>query len=393
MLAGLIFATDDAHDRPDLLAATLPFGGATLIEFQARLMLTAGAGQLIIVVTRLTPELLGAVNRLGRRGIAVDIVRTAGEAIEKLHPLARVLVMADGLVTTDRIVGLLAGEGPDCLLVTSDADALPGLERVGADAIWAGMARVEARRIADVAAMPKEYDFESTLLRVTAQSGAEHLLLPTGPIRAGHGIERDSARLSALSAEVMTSLISGRAAWIDRHVIDPVARMILPLLARRTVPAVAVGGAAATVMLMGLALIAGGWFAAGMLLVVAATMGLATGSVLSWMRDEADLAAFLGGTIIGGAGLAALLLGLAITRAEGTGTGLVTALSLLAMAAMAERGSSARIRKRWWGSPAAYPVILVPFVLVGQPLIGLFVSAGYAAVSLAAVIEALRKKP
>ena len=32
MLAGLIFATEDAEDRPETLAATLPFCGSTLIE-------------------------------------------------------------------------------------------------------------------------------------------------------------------------------------------------------------------------------------------------------------------------------------------------------------------------------------------------------------------------
>ena len=93
MLAGLIFATDDADDRPDALAATLPFGGMTLIEYQARLLIAAGASQIIILVSRLTPELLGAVARIGKRGVTVDAVRHASEAAEKLHPLARVLML------------------------------------------------------------------------------------------------------------------------------------------------------------------------------------------------------------------------------------------------------------------------------------------------------------
>ena len=94
MLAGLLFAMHDADDRPNMLTATLPFGGVTLIEYQARLLIAAGASQIIIVVARLTPELLGAINRIGKRGIAVDTVRTAAEAAETLHPLARVLMLA-----------------------------------------------------------------------------------------------------------------------------------------------------------------------------------------------------------------------------------------------------------------------------------------------------------
>lgn len=104
MLAGLIFATEDADDRPGTLAATLPFGGLTLIEFQARLLVAAGASQIVLVIARLTPELLGAINRIGRRGASVDAVRTAAEAMEKLHPLSRVLVVADGVMTTGEVV-------------------------------------------------------------------------------------------------------------------------------------------------------------------------------------------------------------------------------------------------------------------------------------------------
>src|SRR3546814_8343509 len=97
MLAGLIFATDDADDRPDKLAATLPFGGGTLLEYQARLLIAAGAAQLLVAVTRLTPELIGAVNRIGGR-VPIDLVRSASEAAEKVHPPARIIVVADGLV-------------------------------------------------------------------------------------------------------------------------------------------------------------------------------------------------------------------------------------------------------------------------------------------------------
>ena len=69
MLAGLLFATHDADDRPGALTATLPFGGLTLIEYQARLLIAAGASQIVVIVARLTPELLGALgaDRAARR--------------------------------------------------------------------------------------------------------------------------------------------------------------------------------------------------------------------------------------------------------------------------------------------------------------------------------------
>ena len=166
MLAGLLFAIHDADDRPDRLAATLPFSGVTLIEYQARLLIAAGVSQIIIVVARMTPELLGAINRIGRRGVSVDTVRSAMEAGEKLHPLAPVLMLGDGLVTTDAIVKAMAVEDGDCLLVVPESDAGPGFERVGGQMAWAGVARLSSSRIAEVAGLPQDYDLRSEERRV-----------------------------------------------------------------------------------------------------------------------------------------------------------------------------------------------------------------------------------
>lgn len=393
MLAGLIFATADANDRPDQLAATLPFGGATLLEFQARLLIAAGAAQLLVVVARLTPELIGAVNRITRRGLSVDIVRTAAEAEDKLHPLARVLVVADGLVTAEPVIELLSGEGGDTLLVTTDEHALPGLERVGVNAIWAGLARVEVQRIADVAAMPRDYDFQSALLRVAAQSGAAQLALPLGAVRAGHGVEHDAARLRDRNDAVLAGHVSNRISWVERRIVAPVVRRLLPIIMARRISSALIGGGAAAVLAAGLGLIGWGWPVAGWPLLLVALLGLSCGAVLSWMRDDQRFAQVQRAAVGAGAAAAVLLLGLSISRAEGTATAIVVALMLVIAAALVERGASDAIRQGWWSKPVAFPVVLLPFVLLAMPLTGLSLAAGYAALSLAAVIEALREKP
>lgn len=393
MLAGLIFATADANDRPDQLAATLPFGGGTLLEFQARLLIAAGASQLLVVVARLTPELIGAVNRITRRGLSVDIVRTAVEAEDKLHPLARVLVVADGLVTAEPVIELMSGEGGDTLLVTTDDNALPGLERVGVNAIWAGLARVEVQRIADVAAMPRDYDFQSTLLRVVAQSGAAQLALPIGAVRAGHGVERDAARLRDRNDAVLVGHVSNRISWVERLVVAPVVRRVLPLIMARQISSALVGGASAGLMIGGLGLVGWGWPVAGWPLLLLAKLGLSSGAVLAWMRDDQQSARLQRAAIAGGSAAAVLLLGASIARAEGTATALVIAAALIVSAGLVERGTSDRIRRGWWSKPIAHPVILFPFVLIGLPLAGLALALAYATLSLAAVIEALREKP
>ena len=224
MMAGLIFATDDAVDRPGTLAATLPFGGMTLLEYQARLLVAAGAGHVLVAVTRMTPALLGAVSRAAKRGVPVDVVRSAQEASAKVHPLASVVVIADGLVTTDDVIDRVSGEGKDAVVVTEAASA--SLERLDARYCWAGVARTPAQRLADLAAFPADYDFQSTLLRVATQARAAHVLLPAKAVRSGHGVERAAGTLEVRSKDVLASQAEQRTGWIDRYVFTPVSRLL-----------------------------------------------------------------------------------------------------------------------------------------------------------------------
>lgn len=393
MLTGLIFATEDASDRPDQLAAALPFGGSTLVEFQARMLLAVGVGHILVAVERVTPELVGAINRIARRGVPVDTVRSARDAADRLHPLAQVLVLADGLVTTEAVLALMAGESGDALLVTSDARALPGLERVGADAVWAGVARLSAGCIDQTAALPRDYDFGSTLLRVAAQGGARQVTLPFDATTTGHGLERDSQALKRRNDAVVAAHLASRPTWVDRFVHAPVSRRLLPLLAARGATALTVAGGAVAVLAVALVLMAIGWSAAGLLLVIVANAALMTGSVLSWMRDDekqARVQAYIGH---GGTAAAVLLLGRGLSAGWGTASGLILAVILVVLAALMERAALGRPRRLWWATTAAYPLLLWPFVLPGYGGVGLGIAGCYAAISLAATIESLRRQP
>ncbi|HVI98758.1 MAG TPA: hypothetical protein VM657_06805 [Sphingomonas sp.] len=387
MLAGLIFATDDADDRPDKLAATLPFGGGTLLEYQARLLIAAGAAQLLVAVTRLTPELIGAVNRIGGR-VPVDVVRSATEAADKAHPLARIIVVADGLVSTNAIVDMLADEGDDALLVTSQGDALPGFERVDANSAWAGLARIGARRLDDVARFPADYDFQSTLLRVLAQGRTLRIALPASAAREGHGIQRDSRALADRSRAVLSSIVTSRPGWFDRLVLAPLARWTLPSLVSRAVPSAVLAGAGAIVALAGLVGLVLDLPVTGLALVEGGIVAMALAAVLGALRGEGRLAKVQGWAIGGASALAALLLGRMASIEAMTATGWTLAIGLVVAGTLLERAARHR-RSLWWASALVYPLVLLCFTAAGHPLIGLAVAAAYASASLAAAIERL----
>ncbi|MBN8847212.1 MAG: hypothetical protein BGO24_10885 [Sphingomonas sp. 67-36] len=393
MLAGLLFAVQDAEDRPGRLAATLPFAGVTLIEYQARLLAAAGASQLVIVVSRLTPELLGAIARIGRRGMSVDTVRGAAEANARLHPLAQVVTIADGLITTESVLAAFAGEqGSDALLVIDAGSAPADYERLGGGLAWAGIARIDARRLAEVAAMPSDYDVQSALLHAASQAGARQVLLPAGGESAGHGIERRGAALEERSRAVVMATLATRPSWFDRWVVRPIAGFVLPPLVRRAASTVAVAAGAGVAALAGLGLIAGGWPATGLLAALAGVIAAVLGERTAWLRDEMPLARWLGRAALAVPALAALLLGYSIDSLAATGSALILAIALIAVAALGERAASGRARAFWWGTPPAYLLVLTALTLARLPMAGLALAALYAFVTLSAAIELLRRQ-
>jgi hypothetical protein len=391
MLAGLLFAVRDAEDRPDRLAATLPFAGTTLIEYQARLLVAAGVSQLVVLVARLTPDLLGALGRIGKRGVTVDAVRTAAEAAQKLHPLSRLVVMADGLVTTEGVLRQLACEGTDTLLVVGEQDADPALELIGGRLAWAGVARLGYLRLREVAAMPRDYDLQSALLRAASQAGAAHLMLPATAAAEGHGVEHRGAALEARGRSVLASMASDASGWFDRWIVAPVARIALPALVSRGVGPGALGGAGGAIGLIGLAAI---WFdapAVGIGLALIGVVALSMGAVLARLRDEQGSARTQFLTAAALPAFSALLFGARLSAASGQATELVIAIGFVVAAALGERAITGPQRRLFWGGPGAYLAILFAGAVAGVGVWVLAAVAGYAAATLGAAIEALRR--
>lgn len=387
MLAGLLFATHDADDRPGQLTATLPFGGVTLIEYQARLLIRAGAGQLIVLVGRVTPELLGALGRIARRGVAVDTVRSAVEAEETLHPLARVVMLADGLITHQEVVDHLAADGGDALLVVPEEEAPARLERLGGRAAWAGVARLSARRINEVAALPRDYDVQSAVLRLAEQAGAAHVALAKSA-RAGHGIEHGAAALVEHGRVVLAATLADRRNWFNAWVLAPVGRLTAPRLIERGVSSALVGVVSASLGTVGFLAILFGAPTAGLFATLCGCLGLGVGRALSALRDEDPLARIKLIAIDALAGAAALAIGWVLASE----VALLAAVVLVYIGALGLRAARGSHRRAWWGSPPAYLLILVVGTAAGLSLPGLLVALLYAAATLAVAVEGLRSE-
>lgn len=389
MLTGLLFAIEEAVDDPARLVATLPFAGSTLIEHQARQLVVAGAAQIVIVGDRHTPELLGALHRIARRGVAVDAVRGAADAAAAVHPLARVLLLADGLVTVDAAVRLLAGEGGDALLTVPIDEAAPGFERIGGASAWAGAARVTPQRLAELARLPADYDPQSTLIRLAEAAGAARLPLPAAALRDGHGIERDVVSLRERGRRIIAAAIATPRGWFDRFVTAPIVRSALPPLLARRIETAAVAVVATVLTAGSLALLGLGWWRTGLLSALAAVLIGRLGAAAADLRGENGWTRRLA---IGGVAFIAaplLMLGWRCGAARGDGTAPILAATLVVAALLVERTGPAA--PAWWGGPVAVLAVVAAVTVLGAPVTGLGVATVYAAVMLALAIEQLRQ--
>lgn len=388
MLAGLLFAEHEALDRPGFLTATLPFGGATVIEYQARLLIAAGAVQLIVAVGRLTPELLGALGRIGKRNVAVDVVRAADETAGKLHPLSTVVMLADGLITTQELIDGFAGEGRDTLLVMPAEQAGPDYERLGGRVAWAGVARIDPRRIGEVAALPRDYDLQSSVLRLAEQAQATHVQLAPDAVRDGHGIEHSGDAFAARSRLVLAATVADRRDWFNAIVLGPAARVAAPRLLDRHVSSAAVGGGGLAVGVVGLAAMVLGPPWPGLMLVLIGVVTLGLTRVLASLRDEEVVArwAFMATLML--PALAGVTLG--VVQAAYNSVAPVLAIVLLFLGAVGQRAIRRERRRRWWGGPPAYLLVATIGAVIGWPVVGLALAAGYAGATLAAAVEMVR---
>jgi len=389
-LCGLIFAVEEAQDRPGTLVASLPFGGMTLLEYQIRLLAGIGAEQVLVAVGKVTPQFLAAIERAGRGRLKVDIVRSAEEAAEKVLRDADVLVLADGLVTIDPVMERMAAEPHAALLVTDDSESPAAIERLDMRHCWAGIARIETRHLAHIASMPEDYDFQSALLRVAAQSGALQVPLAPGWARAGHAVERSGDGLAERNDAVLAALSDRRTLWADRWVFSRASRFVLPQMMARNIPdwaPLALGGVVAFAALL---TVLAGWGGIGTLVALVATLGFATAASHAALRGEEPRARQIEFAILGLFVLLLAATGWHEFRVIGNPASLLLAASGVVLQLLAERVPVQR--RRWWANAAAQMLVLTPFALLGHATVGLGAVSLYALSTLTAAIESLRGK-
>ncbi|WP_340264401.1 hypothetical protein [Sphingobium mellinum] len=264
-----------SQDSAGSLRASLHFAGQTLVEYQARQAVRAGADRIMILVSVITPALSQAVDRLSADGIAVALVRDMVSMVRDAPRDSDVLLVADGVIVGQDHFNAMAEREGAALLVTDDSRASASLERIDAGQRWAGLARVTPDLLFGTLDMIGDWDLSLTLVRAAVQHGARRVTVPQDDLMTGRVALVDGQQQADLVAQAAMSGGSrsarGRGA-AEYYLLGPAARMLSPGLMRTQVPATQVRVAAMVLAAIALVPIELLWRTGGFVLLLIALL-------------------------------------------------------------------------------------------------------------------------
>jgi hypothetical protein len=270
-LAALIAAYHEADEPGGRLRATLPLAGRTLIERQARLAASAGAELIVVAVERVPPDLTAAIDRLRDEGLKLVVARTVVEAAEAVHPGDRLLLVADGLVASEAHIRRLTALDGYAILTVPDIRTDDRYERIDAHSRWAGLALLDGDMLKQTAAMLRDWDLQSTLLRRTVQAGARQLSVRSDADDDTLIVAESRQDLSELEAQIFAGAGTGRPDWVSRFLLSPIEQAATRSLMSGPVSPATLGLAETLLILLAGLAFAWEWFGLGMAFLLLST--------------------------------------------------------------------------------------------------------------------------
>ncbi len=349
---------------PGGLRALQPLAGMSVIEYQARRAAEAGAARILLLIDEAPVELSEAIARLRSDGIQTGMVQGIDQAADALAQDDKVLLIAEGCLPAIGLLRALSAAPMPALGTLPDTPEYGQFERIDAEQRWAGVALLDAHRIAETAAMIGAWDPVSTLLRRAVQEGATRIAAVTPPI-----LVTDPSSLAAAEQAIFAAAREPARDLIGTLLFVPAEELAMPLLmARKSDPTLIAGGAAALALLGGILASAGWpWLA---LLALLLSGPLAGGAArLARISQRSPSRQHLFGSVrIGGAALAAVGMAQTLAAASGQwGWWLIGAISILSMAGLwVERRTSAAPMPIWLASADTMIWMLLPFALAGR---------------------------
>ncbi len=284
-LIALVGASEPLPDGG--LRALVSVAGETLLERQAARLADVGVAHIAISVGAVPGELLATCDRIRRRGMKVTPVRAADDLLPLVESDDRIILVADGLRAGGTHYAAIAKPGSPAILVTGDTVLTQGFERIDATRRWGGLASISQPMVADLAAMPGEWDMMLTLLRLAVQAGSRRLYCEPALFEQGEiAIIADRPTAARIEQSSLQQVEYGGMGLGRSAIMMPLVRLAGPLLVRSPATARYLPYITGLLWVIVALLAAGGLAAAGAMVAVFGGLGLAAMRFLSAFRAE-----------------------------------------------------------------------------------------------------------
>jgi hypothetical protein len=284
-LIALIGASEDLADGG--LRALVTIAGETLIERQAARLSDVGVTHIAVAVGAVPGDLLATCDRIRRRGMKVTPVRGAADLLALAAGDDRILLVADGLLASGTHYAAIAKPGSPAILVTGDTVLTQGFERIDATRRWGGLASISDAMVAELAAMPGEWDMMLTLLRLAVQAGARRLYCEPALFEQGEiAIIADRPTAALLEQSSLQQVEYGGMGLGRSAIMMPLVRLAGPLLVRSPATARYLPYITGLLWVIVALLAVSGLAAAGAMVAVLGGLGLAAMRFLAAFRAE-----------------------------------------------------------------------------------------------------------
>lgn len=229
-LAALILAEDEGSERDGPSPASVMLAGQTLVEYQLRAAHAAGAGHLVVLARQLPGALIGALDRVRRDGLNVELARTPQDAADRIHPDEQLLVVAGGICATAAVIAQVVSAPGAHLLVLPRGIGDPRLERIDGSCDWTGLALLDGGLLRQTAALVGDWALGPTLLRGAVQANVARTPLASEHVDAVHLVTDLSEAHQAV--QILLAAACPAPGSAGEALLQPLARWLAPLALR-----------------------------------------------------------------------------------------------------------------------------------------------------------------
>ncbi len=273
----------------------LPLFDSNILAKQVRSAKKMGAEKIIFLSPAMHSGLLQYTDNLKNLDVEFDIVRTAEDLGQYASNDDDLIFLGDGIFPDDAIEQALSCHKSERIYVVTNADAYENFERIDLTHRWLGVALLKSERLAEISDIPDDWDIGSALLRTAVQAGCERALLSDAKMQS----DAVSQLLNIQDSEAFAKRQLGKKNilkqnFLDRFVIWPLMRKLIPLLWNMPHAKSYFGLASLGVAIVALGLLFLNWLGAALGLLLIGSIALTLHDRISIFSSEEGKTAFIG---------------------------------------------------------------------------------------------------